>query len=237
MGRIFKRRSRLTGEELSTWWVAYYVDGKERREATHKTDYQAARDFLRQRLKEISDGTYTGPERDRLTVAELLDNLVSYYTVQGHRSLPSMVAQTKPWRETIGTRRALDVTTGRVLRLVQVWKASVTPATINRRLGILRRAYRLGKIRFDPARLDFAEVFLVENSPLGRHIGADAFTAIHQHLPEQLQEFFEFAYVCGTRKGHLARTTWAHWDPEAREFTWSAQVGNPYGTHLRYTPP
>src|SRR5207253_3162282 len=30
------------------------------------------------------------------------------------------------------------------------------------------------------------------------------------------------AYVCGTRKGQLARTTWAHWNPEAREFTWNA---------------
>lgn len=57
---------------------------------------------------------------------------------------------------------------------------------------------------------------------LGRHIGTDAFKAIHEHLPEHLKEFFEFAYVCGTRKGHLARTTWAHWDAEAREFTWSA---------------
>jgi integrase len=92
-----------------------------------------------------------------------------------------------------------------------------------RRLAILRRAYRLGKLRVDPARLDFAEVFLVENSPLGRHIGADAFQTIHQHLPEYLKDFVEFAYLCGTRKGHLARTTWTHWDAEAREFTWSAE--------------
>ena len=67
------------------------------------------------------------------------------------------------------------------------------------------------------------ELFLVENSPLGRHIGADVFAAIHENLPAYLRDFFEFAYLCGTRKRHLAHTTWAHWDRAAREFTWSAK--------------
>jgi integrase len=46
--------------------------------------------------------------------------------------------------------------------------------------------------------------------------------AIHAELPEYLKDFFEFAYLCGARKQQLAGTTWAHWDPEAREFAWDA---------------
>ena len=224
MGRIFRRRSRLTGKELSTWWIAYFVDGKERREAAHSTEYEVAKRLLRKRLNALSEGTYTGPERERITVAALLDNLIAYYKVQGHRSLPSARAQTKPLRDAIGSRRALEVTTGRLFGLVQEWKtAGTAPATINRRLSLLRRAYGLGKLRLDPARLDLTELFLVENSPLGRHIGADVFAAIHENLPAYLRDFFEFAYLCGTRKRHLAHTTWAHWDRAAREFTWSAK--------------
>jgi hypothetical protein len=45
-GRIFKRRSRLTGEELSTWCLAYHVDGKERRKSSHSTDYEDAQRLM-----------------------------------------------------------------------------------------------------------------------------------------------------------------------------------------------
>ena len=100
--------------------------------------------------------------------------------------------------------------------------AGVNPATINRRLGLLRRAYRLAKLHLDPARLDFAERFLTETSPRGRYLTGEAFAAIHGHLPEHLRDYFEFAYLCGTRKGQLARTTWAHWNAETQEIAWSA---------------
>jgi integrase len=222
MGRIFKRRSRLTGEKLSTWWVAYYVDGKERRESSRSTEYEVAKQLLTKRLHAVNEGTYTGPDRERITVDELLDNLIAHYTLQGHRSLPSAKAQVEHWRDVIGSRRGSDITTGRILRQVQAWKdAGVSPSTCNRRTQLLRRAYRLGKLRLDPARLDFSDCILPEQSPRGLYFDAAAFTAVHEHLPAYLRDFFEFAYVCGTRKGQLARTTWAHWNPEMQEFTWS----------------
>src|SRR5262249_49777419 len=110
---------------------------------------------------------------------------------------------------------------------VGTWQASgVKAATINRRLGLLRRAYRLAKLRLDPARLDFADLFLPETSPRGRSLTPEAFSAISAHLPNYVPDLFEFAFLVGTRKGQLARTTWAHWNPETREFTWSASEVN-----------
>jgi integrase len=92
-----------------------------------------------------------------------------------------------------------------------------------RRLQLLRRAYRLAKLQLDPAELDFGEdLFLPENSPRGRTLTAQAFAAIHGASPEYLQDFFEFAYICGTRKRQLALTTWTHWNGEAAELTWEA---------------
>jgi hypothetical protein len=67
-GRVFQRQSRHTGTPLATWWIAYYVDGKERRESAHSADLEVAQRLLRTRLHAVDDGTFVGPERERLTV-------------------------------------------------------------------------------------------------------------------------------------------------------------------------
>ena len=223
MGRVFKRRSRHTGKLLPTWWIAYSVDGARVRESANTEDRQAALNILRERLKAVSDGTAVDPARDRLTVDVILDGLLAYYDRQGHRSRESAASQLKPWREALGSVRALAVTTSRLARVVGDWQAAkVQHATINRRLSLLRRSYRLAKLRLDPAKLDFADLFLTDASPRGKHLDAAAFATLHGLLPAHLKDLFEFAYLCGTRKGQLARTTWASWDASERALTWSA---------------
>jgi hypothetical protein len=73
----------------------------------------------------------------------------------------------KALREALGSVRALALETPRLHRLIDTWQATkVSAATINRRLSLLRRAYRLAKIRLDPAKLDFSDdLFLPEDSP------------------------------------------------------------------------
>lgn len=221
MGRIFKRRTRLTGRELSTWWIAYFVDGKERRESSRSSDHSVAKDLLRARLHALSEGTYVGPARERQTAADLLDSVVIHYELRQHSSLRTVRGHVAIWKEALGGVRALDVTTQRLQRITQEWRhASTSSATINRRLAILRRALRLGKLRLDPARLDFTDLFLPENSPRGRYLGTGDLAKLSIHLPEYLKDFVEFAYLCGTRKQQLARTTWANWDAASREFAW-----------------
>jgi integrase len=233
-GRIFKRKSGRTGAELATWTIAYYVDGKEVRESTGETDFEGAKRLLRDRLHALDEGTYTGPERERLTVGELVDSVVLYYEAQGHHSLRTVRGHAKVWKDELGPKRALDVTTLQVRRLTQKWaQAGTSAATINRRLAILRRGYRLAKLRLDPARLDFTDVFLREKSPRGRYLSGDAFEAIHKHLPTtELRDFFEFAYLCGTRKQQLARTTWEHLDAEGWVLTWQATDTKQHEPHV-----
>src|ERR1700722_9481384 len=36
----------------ATWWVCYYVDGKQQRESTKTSDEETARKYLRRKLKE-----------------------------------------------------------------------------------------------------------------------------------------------------------------------------------------
>lgn len=169
----------------------------------------------------MSDGTYVGPSRDRLTVGELLDTLVTNYEDHERASMPSARGHARLWRQQLGAERALRVSTTRLQRIVREWKCEgLSHATINRRLEFLRRAYRLAKLRIDTAQLDFSGIILPENSPRGNYITAEVFAAIHRHLPDYLKDFFEFAYLVGVRKGQLARTTWAHLNTESWVLTW-----------------
>src|SRR5439155_6841683 len=147
MGRLFRRRSRHTGKLLLTWWIGYYVDGKQVRESGDTSDRQMALDLLRERLKAVSDGTAVDPARERLTVGEILDGLLAFYDRQGHRSRDSAASQLKPWREALGSARARAVTTRRLDHVLGDWKAAgAGAATMNRPLSLLRRAYRPAKL-------------------------------------------------------------------------------------------
>jgi integrase len=221
-GFLFRRRNRA-GEVLPTWWIGFFVHGVRRRESSHSTDAVVARRLLRERLRAVDDGLYTGPEREQATVASVLDGLLRNYAMRGHRSIASATSQVKAWREPLGHRRVLTVTTDHLTRCILTWQADgVTPATINRRLGLLRRAYRLAKLPVDPARLDFAECFLEECSPLGKHLSPADFAAIAAHLDPGRAALFEFCYRTGKRKGQMSRTAWTHYNAISAEFTWSA---------------
>src|SRR5262249_30727348 len=87
-GRVFQRQSRHTGAALATWWIAYYVDGKERRESAHSADLEVAQRLLRTRLHAVDEGAFVGPERERLTVNAILDALLDFYPLHAHPSLP-----------------------------------------------------------------------------------------------------------------------------------------------------
>ena len=149
-GRLYRRTNHRSGEALSTWTMVYVVDGTEKRESTGTANFKAAQAVLRTRLAEVDAGTYAGPDCDRVTVGELLSGLLDFYTVQGHRSLPSVTAQVKAIRTAFEGCRARDLTTARVRRVTKRWQEHVTNSTVNRRLGLLRRSYALGKLVLDP---------------------------------------------------------------------------------------
>src|SRR5262249_21234287 len=70
-------------------------------------------------------------------------------------------------------------------------------------------------------------------SPRGRYLTGDAFEAIHKHLSTaELRDFFEFAYLCGTCKQQLARTTWAHLDAARWVLTWQATATKQHEPHV-----
>jgi integrase len=203
--------------------MVYTVNRKEVRESTGQTDFGEAQKVLTTRLAEIAHGTYVAPDRARLTLGEILRAVITRYERDGLRSLATVRGHVHHLTTGLGAETAvLGITTEQVDRLVSQWRAEgFSPATCNRRIAILRRAYRLAKIRLDPARLDFSDLFLPEDSTRGRYMAPNEAAKIVAHLPAYLRPFFEFSYLCGVRKQQLARTTIDHVNTSTWTITWA----------------
>src|SRR5438128_8590305 len=67
----------------STYTIKFYRGGKCVREATGLTDYQAARQKLNQRLNQVAEGTFAGPQMERIRVNELAEDFLRDYRING----------------------------------------------------------------------------------------------------------------------------------------------------------
>ena len=234
-GRIFRRKGK-DGKDLAIWHVAYWgpVDGRivEIRESAQTSDERKARQFLKERLREVGNhrvgaARFQGPRQERVTVEELLKALDADYVLRGIRGLRESRNHAKPIRAFFGFRRAMDVTPNLVREYIVERKSSVrvvggkrvvglANSTVNRENELLNRAFRLAvsegtlsrapSIPFLPehnTRQGFFERFEVENLIL--------------HLREPLAGMTEFAYATGWRLGEIRGLMWEHVDRRARE--------------------
>src|ERR1035438_8153177 len=117
-GRIFRRKGK-DGENLAIWHIAYWgpVDGRivEIRESAGTGDERKARQFLKERLREVGNhrvgaAKFQGPRQERVTVKDLLDALYQDYVQRGVKGLREARNHMKPVREFFGFRRAMEVT-------------------------------------------------------------------------------------------------------------------------------
>ena len=79
----------------AAYWVKYYRNGKPFRESTRTTDKQEAKEFLKQRLAEIATGHFYGPVVERIMVAELADDFLRDFRINGRKSLDDVEARWK----------------------------------------------------------------------------------------------------------------------------------------------
>lgn len=222
--------------DSSVWWIRYSVDSEEYRESSKSEKYKDATDLLKERLKEIGDGTFMPPSDRDVTVATLLDDLLANYKMRKLASLPTVKQHRaalldldptgKPRQRGIGALPAAALTTARITRLVTDWQdAGSAAATINRRLESLRAAYYLA-LESDPPK-----VRRVPNIPELDELNAregfferGEFMAVLGNLPDDgLRDFVEWGYWTGMRKGEIAKLTWAAFDRETWTLTLPAR--------------
>ena len=83
------------------------------------------------------------------------------------------------------------------------------PATINREIQILGRAFRLGVERREILPGPHIRRLAENNVRQGFFTRAE-FEAVVAALPEYLQDFTRFAFLCAWRKGQTAALKWEH---------------------------
>jgi integrase len=187
-----------------TWFVKYYVGGKPIEAATETEDYDEAVGFLRKRMASTDLAGF--PERVR--IGQLLDAMIEWYTAQKKASLYTIdrhiEIHLRPW---FGKMKAQTLSTAELARYVAMRrKAKTKPAngTINRELGTLRRALKLGAQQ-DPPLVTRVPRFdmLPEADPREGTVSHENFRAVRDLLPSYARIALVIGYYTGARKGEL----------------------------------
>lgn len=215
-GRIFQRTKREPGGimiTLPTWWIAYYVDGAERRESSKSEKYKDAEGLLRQRQAEMHLGSIAPSNAKLAKVSALLDGLIADYELNG-KSVEWARDVANHLRPFFGEMRAAAVGTTVIQQYIErrhlIGRSN---ATINRELALLRRAYNLGLKATPPIVSRVPRIpKLKESPPRKGFFEHDQFTAIRMELPEHLRPVITFGYWTGCRKGEILGLRWEQVD-------------------------
>lgn len=119
--------------------------------------------------------------------------------------------------EAAGDRRAADLTTPQVERLTREWlDARAAPATVNRRLELLRQAYREAARRTPPrvSRVPYVPLLRVRNARQNFLSRAD-FEALAANIEDaDVRDFVLWSWWTGMRPNESRSLTWAMLDRE-----------------------
>src|SRR5438067_7907180 len=101
-------------------YIKYYVDGKPVSEATGTKNKAEARRILQVRLGQLAEGRYAGPAVERVTVDELIQDLLTEYEVNNRKSLRMVQGKvTNHVLPFFDSRKAHNVTTVDVQTYIQ----------------------------------------------------------------------------------------------------------------------
>ncbi len=229
MGRLFKRGP--------IWWIAFSHRGQEFRESAKSERESDARRLLKKRIGEIQGNQFIGPSQERVLFSDLLDGLILDYQNNGRKSLGIMGYRLKSIRAAFALDRAADVTEARIERYKRErLEAGKAPATVNRELAAIKRAFKLAVRQKRIPSAPNIEMLAEHNARQG-FFEVEEFKAVLKNLPAYLQAPMEFAYLTGWRKGEFISLRWAQVDfaagmarlepgttknDEGREFPFSA---------------
>lgn len=209
-GTVYRRK------DTGTWWVAYWHRGRQYREPGGRTEAQA-RKKLRLRMREIHAERFVGPQEERVSVPEVLDDLVRHLETRGARSVRHYRCHLKPVHEYFEFTRAVDLTSSHVERFMQArLAAGKARATVNRETAALRQALRLAHRQGRLVRVPHVELLGGETVRQGFFERPD-FEALVSQLAKPLCDIARFAYLSGWRRGEILPLRWEAVDRAARE--------------------
>ncbi|MCL6505765.1 MAG: site-specific integrase [Bryobacteraceae bacterium] len=204
----------------NVWWIKYYHQGRRFRESSRSASREDAERLLKRRLGDIVTGRFGGLEPERITVGRLLEDLLEDYRMRGRASLRTAEARiSRNLYPFFGELRAAEFTSHHLRRYVtRRQQQGAAPATINRELELLRRAFRLAHQADPPlvVRVPHIEKLTEDNVRTGilDHAG---YGRLRDLLPPPYNLLLVIGYHSGARLGELLALEWEQVDLERKQ--------------------
>jgi integrase len=190
-----------TGERktAATWWIQYSVRGKRFRESSGSSNRADAVKLLKRRIGEAGQGRTTGPQAEKTRFEHLTQMLIDDYRSNERRSLKRIKISVRHLLAFFGDEFAMDITGDRIASYITYrLDEKAAPATINRELAALKRAFRLGEDVGKVIQRPAVSMLREDNRRKG-FFEAEEYRALLEHLPEELKPVIQTAYVTGWR--------------------------------------
>jgi integrase len=240
-GSIFRRKKKQldgTKVELGHWWIKYSAGGQIFRESSKSERYADAERLLKKRIGEVVTGAFHGPQMEKTTVEQLLDDVLLDYRTNGKAVRFARAAIEHHLRPYFRGRRAVAVSTDAVKKYVAfrrsadqgTWEyrgrlkkskpKAIQPAcnaTINRELALLKHALYLGWKSTPRKVANVPHIPMLEERNVRKgFFEHDQFLAMRAALPEYLRPVLTFAYYTGCRRGEILALKWVQVDLKER---------------------
>jgi integrase len=201
-----------------TYWISYWVAGRQIKESTKSSDEAEAKRLLKVRIGEAAAGKNLSPER--ATVEDLCALVLSDYRLRKLRDLINVESRIeRHLKPTLGKIPASRFTPHQVREYIDIRRQeSASDATINRELAILRRGFTLAQ-REDPPLVRSAPYIpkLEEDNVRQGFIERPQYEILLAMLPEHLKCLLVVGYHVGCRLGELRKLRWEQVDLDALE--------------------
>jgi integrase len=140
LGSIYRRVAH--GKMVRVWSCQYSFRGEQKRESTHKTNKRDAIEFLKQRVREIANGTYTGTSSKQLDYDSMKDLIRADYLKNDYEDC--LKTRFNHLDRFCQKRRAVEIDTALIDRMVlKLKEEGYAKGTINRDLSCLERMFSL----------------------------------------------------------------------------------------------
>ena len=200
-----------------TWWIQYYLNGYPYRESSGSSKKMAAKELLKKRLGEVSEGKTPTVRFDKVMFKDLIEDFLDDYRIKERKSLARAERSANHLLREFGRYRANAVTTPRVNDYIKKrLEEGAANATINRELAALKRMLKLA-VQQTPSKIERVPhvPMLVEKNVRTGFFEHDGYLALRDALPSYLKPFVTFAYKTGWRESEIADLTWNRVDLEA----------------------
>ena len=203
MGSLYRPKYRApdgTLKESAIIWLKYRdALGVLRRESSGTEKEQEARRVLKQREGAAVEGRVIAPRVEKVTVAQLADDLRTDYRANRRKSLERIKDALGHLLPFFGPLRAVQVSSADVNRYkAQRQEQLAANATVNRELAALKRMFSLALKAEKIHRAPYIGM-LKENNVRKGFFERDPFEAVRTHLPTYVQPVVTFAYLTGWR--------------------------------------